>query len=212
MSDETTAALQALIKQVETLTTTVTDQQKRMDGLYEHNSRLLDQIKDGKRESTPVKKSIVDIVQEERREQQMRDAGLERAADGNWYPKGIRPAHSITRAEARDPVKYREAKAAAEKAGANLHIFDPSTSGDAQNRGRPNTAATRTSVVKDEDACRVYIRRDVMGSSDFRAQYRKLREDGFTPVSWDQPDDLPQHMQTKLRLMENAANASASDT
>ena len=50
MSNETTTAIQALIKQVETLTTTVTDQQKRMDGLYEHNARLLDQIKDSKRD------------------------------------------------------------------------------------------------------------------------------------------------------------------
>ena len=42
MSDDTTAALQALIEQVENLTT-------RMDGLHGHNARLLDQIKDEKR-------------------------------------------------------------------------------------------------------------------------------------------------------------------
>ena len=49
------------------------------------------------------------------------------------------------------------------------------------------------------------MRRDVMGSEP--RQYQRLRADGFTVQSWDQPDDLPLHMQTELSLMEKAHDA-----
>lgn len=88
MPDESTAALQTLIKQVETLTNTVTDQQERMDGLHEHNSRLLDQIKDEKRAQPSAKKSIVDVVDEQEHERKMRAANFEKDANGDWYLKG----------------------------------------------------------------------------------------------------------------------------
>lgn len=200
MTDETTAALQALIKQVETLTATVTDQAKRLDGLHDFNTRVLDEKKDLQRKLAAKPNGKSDA--------EMEKLGLERGSDGNWYPKGTRPTHSLTRAEARDPHKYREAKAAAEKAGATLQIIDPDAPEDAHRRGRPDTATSRTTVIKDEDTRRAYVRRDVMGSSEFQAQYRKLREDGFTPVSWDQPDELPQHMQTKFALMEKSHDAN----
>lgn len=197
MPDDTTAALQALIKQVETLTTTVTDQQKRMDGLHDFNTRILDEKKDMQRQ----------LEQQTETDKKLADMGYERAADGNYYPKGTKPAHTLTRAEARDPAKYRAAKEAAAKIGATLEIVDPDATEDPHLRRRGDVATTTTTVIKDEDARRVYVRRDVLGSSDFRAQYRKLREDGFTPESWDQPDDLPQHMQTKLALMEKSHDA-----
>lgn len=196
MPDDTTAALQALIKQVETLTTTVTDQQKRMDGLHDFNGRVLDEKKDMQRQ----------LEQQAASDKKMAAMGLERAPDGNYYLKGTRPAHSLTREEARDPQKYRAAKEAAAKAGATLTITDPNNLEDPHHRSRPevNTSLS-TTVVKDDDQRVAYMRRDVMGSDP--RQYQRLREDGFTVQSWDQPDDLPQHMQTKLSLMEKANDA-----
>ena len=192
MADDTSAALKALIQQVSALTETVGQQQKKLDGLRDFNTRILDEKKDMQRR----------LEQQTETDKQLADMGYERAADGNYYPKGTKPAHTLTRAEARDPAKYRAAKEAAAKIGATLEIVDPDKADDAHRRGRGNVATTTTTVIKDEDARRVYVRRDVLGSSDFRAQYRKLRADGFTPQSWDQPDDLPQHMQTKLAMME----------
>lgn len=196
MPDDTTAALQALITQVETLTTTVTDQQKRMDDLHSQNGRLLDQVKDNKRDAATQAAS----------DKKWADMGYERAPDGNYYPKGTTPKHSLTREEARDPQKYRAAKAAAEKAGATLTITDPNKPEDAHHRGRPEVDTSHsTTLVKDDDQRVAYMRRDVMGSD--ATQYRKLRADGFTVQSWDQPDDLPQHMQAKLVEMEKAHDA-----
>lgn len=68
MPYDTTAALQALMQQVQTLTTTVTDQAKRLDDLHTFNSRVLDEKKDVQRQldaQTPKKKTLVDIIDEE---------------------------------------------------------------------------------------------------------------------------------------------------
>lgn len=46
MSNDTAAALNALIQQVTNLTDTVSEQQERLDGLHDQNTRILDQKKD----------------------------------------------------------------------------------------------------------------------------------------------------------------------
>lgn len=210
MPDDTTAALQALLQQVAKLTETVTDQQKRMDDLHAHNSRLLDKVMDTKRENAAPapKKTLIDIVDEEIHERKMRAANLEKDADGNWYPQGVKPKHSLTREEARDPRKYAAAKEAAAKAGATLSVIDEGN-GDPTRTAARAVANTRVSVIKDEDAKRVYIRRDIFGTREFQEQYKQLRANGYTPETWDQTTDLPKHMQTKHRLQENAANAES---
>lgn len=193
MADDTNTAIQALIQQVTKLTETVDAQAKRLDDLRDFNGRILDEKKDLQRrlQGDEAKES----------EKKMAAMGFVRADDGNWYPKGVRPEHSLTRADARDPAKYRAAKEAAAKAGATLTIIDPDAPEDAHRRGRPEVAATKTQIVKDDDRRVAYMRRDAM--SDTR-QYQRLRADGFTVQSWSEPGDLPQHMQTKLALMEKA--------
>lgn len=197
MPDDTAAALQALIQQVTALTETVTEQQSTIDGIKKHNERLLDEKKDLQRKaSQPVPPEV---------KAAMEKAGMEQHADGNWYPKGSTPNHShtLSRAEARDPAKYRAAKAAAEQAGATLQITDDAPAEDNHRRlSRTETDTTlKTRLVKDEDRRIAYLRRDDMKDA---AQYRHLRSDGFTVQSWDQASDLPDHMQTKLALMEKA--------
>lgn len=182
MADDTAAALQALIQQVTALTETVESQQSTIDGIKKHNERLLDKVKDDKRANPPP--------------------GMERGPDGNFYMKGTRPTHSLTREEARDPQKYRAAKAAAEKAGATLAIVDNTPAEDNHRRARPTPDQTlKTRLVKDEDQKVAYLHRDDMRNS---RQYRNLRRAGFTVQSFDSADDLPQHMQTKLALMEKS--------
>lgn len=195
MADDTSAALKALIQQVSALTETVGAQQKKLDGLRDFNTRILDEKKDLQRQ----------LEQQAETDKQLADMGYERASDGNYYPKGTKPAHTLTRAEARDPVKYRAAKEAAAKIGATLEIVDPDKAEDSHRRGRGNVATTTTTIVKDDDQKVAYMRRDVMGADP--RQYQRLRAEGMTVKSWDQPDDLPQHMQTKLALMEKSNDA-----
>lgn len=195
MADDTSAALKALIQQVSALTETVGEQQKKLEGLRDFNTRILDEKKDMQRR----------LEQQTETDKQLADMGYKRAADGNYYPKGTKPAHTLTRAEARDPAKYRAAKEAAAKIGATLEIVDPDKPDDTHRRGRGSVATTTTTIIKDEDQRVAYMRRDVMGSDP--RQYQRLRAAGMTVKSWDQPDDLPQHMQTKLALMEKSHDA-----
>lgn len=195
MADDTSAALQALIKQVSALTETVEKQQSKLDGVRDFNTRILDEKKDMQRQ----------LEKQAAADKKWAGMGYERGPDGNYYPEGTRPKHSLTREEARDPQKYRAAKEVAEKAGVTLQIVDPYQPEDSHRHGRSEVATTTTSVIKDRDQRVAYMRRDVMGS-DTR-QYQLLRADGFTVRSWDQPDDLPQHMQTKLALMEKSHDA-----
>ena len=195
MADDTSAALKALIQQVSALTETVGAQQKKLDGLRDFNTRILDEKKDMQRR----------LEQQTETDKQLADMGYERASDGNYYPKGTKPAHTLTRAEARDPAKYRAAKEAAAKIGATLEIVDPDKPDDTHRRGRGNVATTTATIIKDEDQRVAYMRRDVMGTDP--RQYRQLRADGFTVEQWSNADDLPQHMQTKLALMEKSHDA-----
>lgn len=195
MADDTSAALKALIQQVSALTETVGAQQKKLEGLHDFNARIVDEKKDLQRR----------LEQQTETDKQLADMGYERAGDGNYYPKGTKPAHTLTRAEARDPAKYRAAKEAAAKIGATLEIVDPDKADDSHRRGRGNVATTTTTIIKDEDQRVAYMRRDVMGADP--RQYQRLRAEGMTVKSWDQPDDLPQHMQTKLALMEKSHDA-----
>lgn len=204
MADETTAAIQALIKQVGALTETVEkqntqidDQNTRLDGLHEFNGRVLDQKKDLERKFKASPETIADMAK----------MGYEPGKDGNWYPKGTQPSHCLTREEARDPQKYRTAKEAAAKAGATLTIVDPDKPDDTHRRASRSEidASLKTTLIRDDDQKVAYMRRDVM-ASDAR-QYRQLRADGMTVQQWSNADDLPQHMQTKLALMEKSNDA-----
>lgn len=197
MSNDTAAALNALIQQVTKLTDTVSAQQMRLDGLHDQNTRILDQKKDLQRklESSAPSPELI---------KKMANAGLEPGPDGkDWFPIGTRPTHSLTRNEARDTAKYRAAKEAAAKAGAELKIIDLDAEEDQHRRQTytPTDTSLNTHLVKDEDRKVAYLRRDQM--DDVR-QYQGLRNLGFMVQSWDTADDLPQHMQTKLRLMEKA--------
>lgn len=215
MSDDTTAALQALLQQVQTLTTTVTDQAKRLDDLHAFNSRVLDEKKDMQRQleaAAPKKKTLSDIVNEETQERKMRAANLEKGDDGNWYPQGVRPKHSITRADARNPQKYRAAKEAAEKAGATLTVLDDGD-GDPTRRNTQQAApaAKLHTVTLDDEHNRVrYVHAEHNTGKGLVHRRLQAESEGYTTRTFRTADELPQHMQTKLRMMENAANASDS--
>jgi len=51
MTTDTEAALKVLLEQVKVLTDTVTAQQKRLDGLHDFNSRIIDEKKDLERKT-----------------------------------------------------------------------------------------------------------------------------------------------------------------
>lgn len=211
MPDDTTAALQALLQQVAKLTETVTDQQKRMDYLHAHNGRLLDKVMDTKRESTAPapKKTLIDIVDEEIHERKMRAANLEKDADGNWYPQGVKPKHSLTREEARDPRKYAAAKEAAAKAGATLTVINGNDDPTIRNTGKGSVVQSKVFTFDDTHERVRYIRADMETGKGIVGRRMQAEKDGFRTQTFRTADDLPPHARTKFELMERAANAES---
>ncbi|MGY3436749.1 MULTISPECIES: hypothetical protein [unclassified Marinovum] len=213
MPDDTTAALQALMQQVQTLTTTVTDQAKRLDDLHTFNSRVLDEKKDVQRQldaQTPKKKTLVDIIDEEIHQRKMHAAGLEQDANGNWYPKGVRPPHSLTREEARDPAKYRAAKEAAEQAGTTLTVISGDGDVTTRNTSRPTVTPSKTFTFDDTHERVRYVRADMQTGNGIVNRRMQADKEGYTIKTFHSPDELPAHARTKFDLMERAANAESS--
>ncbi len=213
MPDDTTAALQALMQQVQTITTTVTDQAKRLDDLHTFNSRVLDEKKDVQRQldaQTPKKKTLVDIIDEETHQRKMHAAGLEQDANGNWYPKGVRPPHSLTREDARDPAKYRAAKEAAEQAGTTLTVISGDGDVTTRNTGRPTVTPSKTFTFDDTHERVRYVRADMQTGNGIVNRRMQADKEGYTIKTFHSPDELPAHARTKFDLMERAANAESS--
>lgn len=210
MPDDTTAALQALMQQVTKLTETVTEQSKRLDSLHDFNSRVLDEKKDMQRQlDAAKKKSIVDIVAEETQERKMRAAGLEKDADGNWYPKGIRPKHAITREDARDPRKYAAAKEAAAKDGTTVTVIDGDVDPTIRNTGKREVIQSKTFTFDDDHERVRWVRADMETGKGIVQRRMRAEQDGYTIKTFHTLDDLPQHARTKFELMERAANAES---
>lgn len=217
MPDDTTAALQALIAQVQTLTTTVTDQQKRIDGLHNQNTRLLDQVKDAKREqpAAPALKPnpLEQHLKAERDARDLAAIGMERGPDSKvrmQSSSGPAP-HVLTREQARDPAQYRAAKEAAAAAGVELRVASENVDPTMRNTGRDPVMSSKTITFDDTHERVRYVRADMNTGSGIVNRRMQAERDGYTVRSFASLDDLPDHARTKFHLMEKAAQDATSD-
>ncbi len=191
MPNDTAAALQALIKQVEDLTINAMDQQKRMDRLYEHNARLLDQIKDTRRDTAVANTAL-----------RQNSEGTDASAD--LMPPGV----YLTREEARNPRKYAEAKMQAETEGVPLFVLrDDDVPSDLDSDKRATPIKSKI-VTFDDDHERVrWLRSDRNTGSGLVYRRLQAEQDGYRVKTFTTLDDLPAHARKKFELMERAANA-----
>ncbi len=207
MSDDTNAAIQALIQQVTKLTETVDAQAKRLDGLREFNGRVLDEKKDAERAAAAASsdhRKLLDALNAEDREKRMKSMGLVKGDDGNYYMEGARPKHSISRADARDPQKYHAAKEAAAKAGETLTVIDGGSDPTIRNTGKSEVAKTATFQIDDTHENVRWVRADMNTGTGIVQRRMSAEKAGLTIRTWRTPDDLPDHVRTKFNLMEKA--------
>lgn len=120
----------------------------------------------------------------------------------------------MTREQARDPQAYRAMREKAAKAGKTVTVVDDGE-GDRHWRNAP-TAAERTAVAQtatitiDDTHHKVrYVRADHQTGNGIVQRRLDAEREGYRIETWRQPTDLPQHMQTKLALMEKAAGDAA---
>lgn len=210
MPDDTTTALQALITQVETLTTTVTDQQKRMEDLHTQNGRLLDQVKDAKREKQPTPSFLEKHLDREREKRDLDSKNLERGPNGNLRLQNTGPVpHTLTRAEARDPKQYHAAKAAAAAAGVELRVLRDGEDPTNRHTGQSDIVSSKVYTFDDNHERIRWVRADMQTGKGIVQRRMQAEHDGYTVKTFRTSDDLPGHAKIKFELMERAANADS---
>lgn len=212
MPEDTTQAIQALLKQVQELTDTVTAQQKRLDDLHAFNGKILDEKKDAQRKANFLEEHLT----KDQRKRDLAAKGMKELPDGRVVLDSSNlPAHTITREEARDPSKYREAKAAAKAAGAELRIVDPTQAVDPTRRNTSRhreTIDSKTITFDDEHERVRWVRADHAATDGFIQRRLAAEREGLKVKHFHTLDDLPEHARTKFRMMEKAATDADDDS
>lgn len=204
MSDETTTAIQALLAQVEKLTTTVTDQTKRLDDLHSFNGRILDEKKDLQRQVEAQSNNPDNFfAQQDAADKARRDKEL---------GFGAQPPHVLSREDARNPAKYKAAKEAAAAAGVALTIdrgeIDPTIRNTKKHAPQGDVLSGATHTLDDDHTGTRFIRADMHTGDGLINRQLAAEKAGYKIRTFKTLDDLPTHVQTKYRLVENAAQAT----
>ncbi len=221
MPDDTNAALQALIKQVEALTQQgaalaeiVTKQDAQIKSVHERNVRLLDEVKDAKRAAKPAP-DIFDRIEQEERERKLDTLNLVRNPDGTSRLASGAGDHGnevvLTREAARNPQQYREAKAAAAARGVPLRIAEDGQDPTTRNNARPTVMQSKVFTFDDTHERVRWVRADMQAGAGLVDRRLAAEREGFKVRTFASLDDLPGHARRKFELMEAAANAPQAD-
>lgn len=222
--DQNAIAMKAVLEQVAaltaavtTLTDTTTAQAKLIQGVRDHNLRLLDDVKDAKRrlKAAAPNSALEDKLEAEDRDRR-RDAlnlvtqpdGTVRLASG---PSDRGSSVALTREQARDPVQYKAAKEAAAKAGVPLVIANGSQDPTMRNSGRREVVQSKVFTFDDTHDRVRYVRADMETGDNLVNRRLTAEREGYKVKTFYGPEDLPAHARQKFNLMEAAANAQ-SDT
>ena len=212
-NDPTTAAIQALIQQVTALTETVQTQQKHIAAL---KGDFMDEKKDAVREKDSALASVDKLLAQleaQDRERALKNAGFSRDAEGKLVLGSASTEQGVVidRASARDPVKYREAKARAEAAGVPLRVTDTAEDPTRRNTGQADIMKSTVFTFDDEHERVRYVRSDMQTGAGIVHRRLQAEKEGFTVRTFRNLDDLPPHAARKFSLVERAANAGGDN-
>lgn len=212
MPDDTTAAIQALIQQVTALTETVQAQQAKIDDM---KARVIDEKKDAVREKDTALSSVDKLLAQleaQDRERALKNAGFSRDAEGKLMLGGSQsPGTYISRQDARDPVKYREAKAKAEASGLPLRIIDEGEDPTRRNTGQSEVMKSTVFTFDDDFTKTRFIRADMEQGTGIVQRRLQAEKEGYKVRTFRTLQDLPPHAARKFSLMEQAANAGGDN-
>ncbi|MCU0826935.1 MAG: hypothetical protein MUE52_05905 [Tabrizicola sp.] len=185
----------------------------QIGGLKKKNEELLGKLAETKKpdpsETFDRLSATLDAQQKERA---MQAAGFVKDAAGNWILGGSQsePGVYLSREDARNIAKYQAAKLEAEKRGLPLRIGDSREDPTRRNTTAPPAIAPTKTISLDDDHHRIrYVRADHQTGNGIVHRRLEAERQGFKIQTWRTPEDLPQHMQTKLALMEKAHEADS---
>lgn len=211
MPDDTTAAIQALIQQVAALTDTVQKQQADLDGIRKHNTRLLDEVKDAKRAASET--TFIERMEAQERARKLDNLNLVQNPDGTTRLASGKGDHGnavvLDRESARNPQKYREAKAAAAARGVPLVIAEDGIDPTIRNTDRRDVMQSKVFTFDDRHEMVRWLRADMQTDSGLVNRRLAAEREGFKVRTFHTLDDLPAHARQKFEMMEAAANAQS---
>lgn len=212
MPDDTDAALKALIQQVAALTDTVQKQQADLEGIRKHNTRLLDEVKDAKR--AQAEPTFIERMEAQERARKLDNLNLVQNPDGTTRlasGKGDNGnAYVLSREDARNPQKYREAKAAAAARGVPLVIAEDGIDPTVRNTDRPQVMRSKVFTFDDTHERIRYVRADMQTGEGIVQRRLAAEREGLKVRTFNTLDDLPAHARQKFEMMEAAANAESN--
>lgn len=218
MPDDQTAALQALIQQVTTLTEKVEAQDAKYADTYKLNAKLLAAQKgDGK---TPDLPDHIQAILDGNDTAKVDWAKVKQAVDAKLAPPDPTAYRKgdpiqISRSDALDTRKYAAAQAKAKELGVPLEMVDDRPSAQHERPATYQSRETDTSLIDtlDDTVQKLrYVRHDVAtGGAGIIQNGFAAERDGYRMVTFKDETDLPDHMQTKLSLMASAQQAGSND-
>jgi len=182
----------------------------QIGGIKKKNDELLGKLADTKKSDPSASlDNLMAMLSKQEKERTMKNAGFIQDAAGNWILGGSQsePGVYLSREDARDPVKYREAKQQAEKRGVPLRVIEPGEDPTRRNTGKREVVQSKVFTFDDEHERVRWLRADMQTGTGLVQRRLAAEREGYTIKTFHSPDDLPGHARTKFDLMERAANA-----
>lgn len=181
----------------------------QIGGIKKKNDELLGKLADTKKPDPSASlDNLMAMLSKQEKERTMKNAGFIQDAAGNWILGGSQsePGVYLSRDDARDPVKYREAKQQAEKRGVPLRVIEPGEDPTRRNTGKREVVQSKVFTFDDEHERVRWLRADMQTGTGLVQRRLAAEREGYTIKTFHSPDDLPGHARTKFDLMERAAN------
>lgn len=182
----------------------------QIGGIKKKNDELLGKLADTKKSDPSASlDNLMAMLSKQEKERTMKNAGFIQDAAGNWILGGSQsePGVYLSREDARDPVKYRDAKQQAEKRGVPLRVIEPGEDPTRRNTGKREVVQSKVFTFDDEHERVRWLRADMQTGTGLVQRRLAAEREGYTIKTFHSPDDLPGHARTKFDLMERAANA-----
>lgn len=177
--------------------------EEQLGGFKKHAEKLLDEVKDGKRNNVETDR-FAEIAA--RHEKQMRDTAILLGTKPADAPKNT-AAVVLTREQARNRQTYQEAEAVAKARGVPLRVASDGEVQSWRNNKAPVVQTKTISFDDTHDGIR-YVRADMHDGPGNVQRQLKAEKEGLKLRTFRSLDDLPAHARQKFELMEAAANAN----
>lgn len=185
--------------------------EEQLGGFKKHAEKLLDEVQDAKRAAKAD--PLFEKLEQQERDRRRESLNLVTQPDGSVRlasGKGDNGnAVVLDRESARNPQKYREAKAAAAARGVPLVIAEDGIDPTIRNTNRRDVMQSKVFTFDDRHEMIRWLRADMQTGEGIVQRRLAAEREGFKVRVFHSVDDLPQHARTIFELQEAAANAQS---